>query len=299
MSYYLPLIIVCVSLALLWVLGLLLSRASVNANHVRTSKIRGTEVSPGLHAVGLSDESIKEFNDLVSAKDVDKLSAFLALKKPSLIELDDYIDTLRRRFQQILEKPVKLATEIEKIAATSQLELGNPPSHYDFTQLNKTELRELMEYDPKKRRLINHEFISKFGDEDFMENFRVYCELVKDMPVTVLVGKDDNYRKQMEVFVTTGVALQGRKIPLQDRLSVLKFSQLREMAKELKLEQDFKRRADATQTLAEIPGSAILLAMLVNIDDIFMLKPEVIDVDAVKSEWSVISTYARLLCNSA
>ena len=299
MPYFTPLIIVFASMALLWVVGRLLSRVETKTETVRASKVRGTEFAPGLHVAGLSDESINEMNALINAKDIGNLSVFLALKKPSLIELDEYIETLRQQFLEILKKPLGQASEIERIAATSQLNLAPPPPHFDFTQLNKTELRELVEYDAKKRRLINHEFISKFGDNNFMENFTVYAELVKDIPVTLLIEEGDKYRKQIDVFVTTGVALRGRKIPLQDRLSVLKFSQLRDMAKELKLEQEFKRRADATQILAEIPGSAILLAMLVNIDDIFMIKPQAVDIDAINSEWSVVSTYAKLLCHHA
>lgn len=294
--YFTPLIIVFVTLSALWALGKLLSLTNTKTQTTRTRQARGTEFAPGLHVVGLSEDSIREMNALIDAKEVEKLSVFLALKKPSLIELDEYIDSLRHQFHQQLKKSVKHATEIEKISAVSQLNLSREPSAFSVAKLNKTELRELLEYDSQRRRMINHEFISRFGEVNFIENFNIYVELVKGVPVTLLVGKDDKYRKHMEVFANTGVALQGRKIPLQDRLSVLKLNQLQEMAKELKLEQIFKDHTEATKNLAEIPGSAILLAMLVNIDDIFMLKPQAIDVETIQREWAMICAYAKLLC---
>lgn len=291
-----PLLIVLVSLTVLWVLGKLFSRANRQSEEVLTTKLRGTNVYPHMHVVGLNEHGIQELKSLIEAKDIENLSIFIALKKPTFVELDNYIDTLRARFMTILNKPLKAATDIEKITATSTIDISNTPKGYDFSQISKSELRTLIEHDQKTRRVINHEFISRFGEARFMETFNVYKQLSSEIPVTLLVAENEPNRRQLDIMVKTGLALQGRKIPLQDRLSVLKYTDLRNMAKELKLDKDFKRRADATAALAEIPGSAILLAMQVNIDDIFMIKPEPIDIEAVDNEWVVINSYAKLIC---
>ena len=291
-----PLLIVIATYTLLWTLGKLLSRASRHSEEQRTSKVRGTQVFPHMHVVGLNENGVEELKSLIESKDIDSLSTFIALKKPGFVELDNYIDTLRQRFMLILNKPVQAATDIERITAVSTIDTANTPNGYDFSQISKSELRTLIEHDPKSRRVINHEFMNRFGDARFMETFSVYKQLSSEFPVTLLLAEDEQNRRELEVMVKTGIAMQGRKIPLQDRLSVLKYTQLRNMAKELKLDKDFKRRSDATAALAEIPGAAILLAMQVNIDDIFMIKPEPIDIEAVENEWAVISSYAKLIC---
>lgn len=294
---YTPIIIVSITFALLWVIGLYLTQKQKNdAGPSVAEKIRGTMVTPGLSVIGLNENNITELRTLLNTGDEKNLSVFIALKKPTFVELENYINSLRMQFTQLLNKPIQQATEIEKITAANHVELINPPRGYDFESLNKTELRLLLEHDTKKRRNINQEFITKFGDTDFIRNFETYAEISGETPVTLLVARGEKYREQLEIFVQTGIALQGRKIPLQDRLSVLKFSQLREMGQELKLTTEFKRRSEATQALAEIPGAAILLAMQINVDDTFMIKPESVDIKAVQNEWSVISTCAKLLC---
>ena len=291
-----PIFIVVFTITVLWLLGKLLSVIASKRDEVKKLITRGTALFHNCHVVGLNELGTAELKSLIEAKDIEHLAIFIALKKPSFIELDNYINGLKEQFLAIIKKPARAASVIEKITAASLIDISGTPEGYDFGRLTKAELRALLEYDNKKRRTINQEFITRFGELQFMENFALYKELASYIPVTVLVDKDDSKRKRLDVLVKTGIALQGRKIPLQDRLGVLKLTQLREMGKELNLKQEFKRRAEATEALADIPGSAILLAMLVNIDDIFMIKPEPINTDVVDQEWTVINSYAKLLC---
>ena len=283
--------------ALLWGFGRYLKASEPKVAVQREIKTRGTKIYPHMHIVGLNDHGIAELKVLIESKDLSHLPIFIALKKPSFIELDAYLDAQRDEFNKILDKPLAKATEIERITAASVIDISKAPDGYDFGLLTKAEHRALLEYDSKKRRFINHEFITRFGETRFMENFNVFRELSVNAPETILVPEDDPKRKHLEGLVKTGVILRGRKIPLRDRLSVLKYTQLRNMAKELKLEKEFKRRGDATKALADVPGSAIQLAMLVNIDDIFMIKPEPVDIEAVENEWTIISSYAKLACS--
>jgi hypothetical protein len=47
--------------------------------------------------------------------------------------------------------------------------------------------------------------------------------------------------------------------------------------------------------LAKTPGSAILLAMIYSIDDLYYLDPKTVDIDAIESELNVWSSYAKLI----
>jgi hypothetical protein len=292
-----PLFIVVITLLTLWLIGKLLTAIANRPADLKAIAVRGTAITPNCHVVGLNESGVDELKSLIAVKDIEHLAIFIALKKPSFIELDKYIESLREKFLAIIKKPARAASEIEKITAASLIDTSQTPKGYDFSQITRADLRALLEYDSKRRRSINQDFINRFGEFQFMENFNTYKEICSFVPVTILVGENDLRRKRIDVLVKTGLALQGRKIPLQDRLGVLKLNQLREMGKELKLKTEFKRRSDATEALAEVPGSAILLAMLVNIDDIFMIKTEAIDIDAVDLEWTVINSYAKLLCH--
>ena len=67
------------------------------------------------------------------------------------------------------------------------------------------------------------------------------------------------------------------------------------MGKDLKLAQKFTRKADATEALSQMPGSAVLLSMQYVIDDLFMLNPLDVDPHAIKQEWAWLTAYAKLL----
>jgi hypothetical protein len=99
----------------------------------------------------------------------------------------------------------------------------------------------------------------------------------------------------LEALAKSGIARKGRHIPLEARLTVLKMSQLRQMAKDLNLDKKFSRKQDAAKILADVPGAAVLLSMQYVVDDLFILNPINEDIEQIKSEWAFLRAYAKLL----
>ena len=291
-----PLILVLTVLALLWFFGWWLNKIQSLPNNNRYSNPRGEEITPYLHVLGLNESQRNELKAIINDGEQATLAKFIAYYRPGFDELDKYIGTLRKRYLEILDKPIAKATEIQKIAAICRIALDGQPQPFNFGMLSKDELRSLYEYNPQIDRRLNKEFIKKFGDIQFMENFNVYKQLISEKSgSTLYVSKTDSCRLLLEMLANNGVVLRGRRIELNDRLRVLKLEQLNNMAKELKIRKTFQSIEIAVQTLAQVPGSAILLAMIYSIDDLFFLDPNAIDVKSIELELSICSCYAKLI----
>jgi len=292
-----PLLLVFVAVVSLWILGKFLTRASSKIESYNPKKqIRGVKIGNQIHVVGLNEKSLDVLKELLINKNVKELSFFIAFYKPSFVELDECVTTLRTRFASFLGKPVSEASEIEKIAAANRVLLSDQTRRYNFAGLNRAELRLLYQLEVKNQRQINYDFITKFGGhEDFIEKFKLFVELQESSKSAQLISADSNRRADVEALVDLGLVLRGRKIELRDRLSVLSITQLKDIALELKVNIDFKSKADALITIANLPGSAVYLAMIYNIDDLFLVKPESFQVKEIENEWSVYSTYSKLI----
>ncbi len=292
-----PLLLVIVTVVGLWILGKFLARASAKIESFNPKKqIRGVKVGNQLHVVGLNDKSLDALKELLINKNVKDLSFFIAFYKPNFVELEECVATLRTRFSSFLGKPVSEASEIEKIAAANRVLLSDQTRRYNFAGLNRAELRQLYQLEAKNQRQINYDFITRFGGhEDFMEKFKLFNELQESSKSAQLITPESKRREEVEALVDLGLVLRGRKIELKDRLSVLSIVQLKDIALELKVNIDFKSKADALNTIANMPGSAVYLAMIYNIDDLFLVKPEEFRVKEIENEWSVYSSYSKLI----
>ena len=300
MQDQLPLIIVVIAIVLLWASGRYFSRLSQNLAVVAppAAVSHGKIFADGLHIADMSNVLIKEFQDTISQQDENDLVYFLARYRPNLVELEEYLADLRSQYFTLLGKPSNLATEAEKITAINEVQLDAAPASIDIDALNKAEWRSLIEKNLKTNHLIDNDFMERFGGKTFMENFQVYTQLVNNQPITMHVTADHHHRRQLEKFVETGIAQQGRKIPLKERLEVLSISQLRDMAKDLKITTEFNTKSEAAEVLAQMPGSAVHLSMIYESDDIFYIKAEELDATAIEDEWYMLHAYARLLIES-
>ncbi|KPJ94978.1 MAG: hypothetical protein AMJ53_03975 [Gammaproteobacteria bacterium SG8_11] len=290
-----PLFLVLTFLTLLWFVGAWLSK--INALPPDNSRINsyGTEILSYLHVSGLKEYQCSELKAIVSHNDELALHKFIAYYRPGIIELDKYIDALRRRFLENLGKTVTTATDIEKIAAANRILLNDQPQPYDFSILSKSEIRILLEFGAGKGQAVNDEFVEKFGDAQFLENFNAYKQLLRGHNRTLYIPKKDPNRNLVDLLAEHGVIKRGRKIELQDRLRILPLKQLNDMARELKIRKTFQSHEHAVQTLATVPGSAILLAMSYAIDDLFYLDPNALDVEAIERDLAIWSAYAKLI----
>jgi len=234
---------------------------------------RGRTLVNGLSVTGLDDRAMQQLKKLIAQGDVAALSTFLAFNRPGFIELNDYIKRLQN-----------FAAEKDNTAAPADLRLA---------ALTDSEQQNLLSLEANSPRLITREFMSRFGGHEFSTYFAHYA--AREPSITLHVPPFDPDRIVMEALAKSGIARKGRHIPLAQRLTVLKMSQLRQMAKDLNLDKKFTRKQDATTTLADVPGAAVLLSMQYVVDDLFALNPIKEDREQVKQEWAHLTAYAKLL----
>jgi len=300
MEDQLPLIIVIVAAIVLWGIGKLVTKMSLQlpTTEIPKSSGRGKIFAEGLHVDDMSNVLIKEAQEIITLQDEKKLTYFLARYRPSFIELDEFIAGLRSKYFTNLGKPTNLASDSEKTDAINQLALDNAPPHLDFSNINRAELRSLVEKNLKSDQLITVEFMDRFGGTDFFENYQIYSQLASQQNTTVHATPVHQYRKQLEALVESGIAQQGRKIPLKERLEVLSFEQLKEMAVELKVNRQFHSKSEIATELSQMPGSAVHLSMIHETDDIFYITADTNDPKSIEDEWHMLNAYAKLLIGS-
>jgi hypothetical protein len=237
---------------------------------------RGRKLTEGLSVTGLDERGLNSLKALIRAKDISGITTFLAFNHPGFVEIDDWFFQQRRRGEN--------ATGISMTDSLSQSLLE---------VLSNSERKLVMEFNPKAVHQISRDLMSRFGGHAFSSYFGHYS--ARQHSVTQHVPPFDPDRKILEDLAKAGVARKGRHIPLAARLTVLKMSQLRQMAKDLKLDKKFTRKQDAAESLASVPGAAVLLSMQYVIDDLFMLLPIKEDVVLIKHEWSYLEAYAKML----
>lgn len=256
-------------------------------------KPRGITLFPGLSVIGLDERGTEHLKNLVNKSDGAALTAYLTSHRPGILELDHYLEDLRTLFNAAMpDVPNKTSTEnIRNTLKT--FTPPKPPAGIHFELLSKSEYVEIVTFDPKKQRLVTRDLLAKFGGQKFSQNFEYYRS--HNISETIFVPPQDPDRPIMEMLAETGIASKGRHIPLAIRLNVLKMNQLRQMSKDLNQEAKFTRKKDATEALAQIPGSAVLLSMSYVVDDLFALNPIKDETYDINREWNFLSAYAKLL----
>jgi hypothetical protein len=276
-----PLMIVLASLLSLFALQQLLKRIHTAPPPVDAKPVpnapplaRGRLLQEGLSVVGLDQRAMSQLQTLIAEADVSALTTFLAFNRPAFIELNHALSQTQNSAED----------------TTAKITL---PAGMQLETLSQYARRQLLSYDLKSTRLITRGLMARFGGHEFQHHFVQYA--AREKKVTLHIPPFDPNRKIMETLAQSGIACKGRLIPLSQRLTVLKMGQLRQIAKDLKLDKKFTRKKDAAQFLADTPGSAVLLSMQYVIDDLFVLNPIKEDCDHIKEEWAFLSAYAELL----
>ncbi len=279
-----PLLIVASTLLILLLIQQLLAQVGKRAESTRlalkTTQPQGIPLINGLSVMGLDERGINSLRALIKDTDSVALTTFLAFNRPTVQELDNYLQHLFEQFRN--------ATD-----AITAASLPTPPAGMRIDALSTTERNLLLNRDPRQPRHIDRALMARFGGHAFLPHFALYSS--RESGVTLHVPPFDTDRTLFETLAKSGIASRGRQIPLQQRLSVLKMQELRQMGKDLKLAQKFTRKADATEALSQMPGSAVLLSMQYVIDDLFILNPLDVDPHAIKQEWAWLTAYAKLL----
>ena len=301
MDQWIPLIIVIAAIAILWFVGKYVAGLSQNivpATPAAAAIPKGKIFAQGLHVADMSNVLIHEAQEIITRQDENEMAYFIARYRPEFTELEEYLANLRSQYFANLDKPSNVASEAEKFTAINTLSLDDAPDSIDFSSIDNTELRQLVEKSLKSTSKLTNDFMEKFGGMEFFENFQVYIELANQQDRTLHIDEQHQHRKYLEKFVETGIALQGRKIPLKERLEVLSFNQLKDMASELKVDKQFTGKSEAAEVLAQMPGSTVHLAMICKQEDSFYLNAYPVDVKEIEDEWALMKAYSRLLIGS-
>lgn len=298
-----PLILIGITMFALWFSGKLLARSAQRITNVQSLKRRAQilkktslEFMPGLNVGGLDVHLLAELQQLVAKKDEIMVALFLAVHRPLFFEIEDLIEKLKEQFVFLLGGSIDDTSEFDKISAANSLQIPNHPQAYRFKQLNKTELRMLYEADHNKAYVIDKELIDTFGGVLFMENFIMYDHLCREQPAIFHIPEDNELRRLFNTFVRNGIAVQGKEIPLQDRLHVLDLAQLQQMAKEVKLDKEFNSKSEAVNALSHVPSASVVLATIHPTNELFLLTKKLDDVKTIEKEWLVLNAYAKLIC---
>lgn len=281
--------------ALLLIQRLMAGRTTVVSTRPEPPPIRprGKPLLNGLSVAGLDDRGIESLRAYIKEGNVEAVTSFLAFNRPSIEQLEQYLSQLQERFQQQLGISAAELDEATLKAKAKQFNFPAAPAGMSLEALTHAERRLLLEFDSRGQRQVNRELMARFGGNAFLAHFKLY--LSHEPGITLHIPPFDADRKIFETLAGSGVAAKGRLIPLEQRLSVLSMNQLRQMVKDLRLDQKFTRKADVCATLATAPGSAVLLSMQYVIDDLFMLNHLDLDPKRIEREWAFLTACAKLL----
>lgn len=302
MSNPTPLFIVLGTVALLMLIQHLLTREPVSKSPSRNhhgkpgDRTKSSTLFPGLSVTGLDNRSMQRFRQVILAGNPNEAALFIAFNHCFVPELNAFLADIRAK---LMAKRPKGSGKISLITLKTIFDssmLPKTPEGIGFDALSNDERLDILNFDPNSAHSITRDFMARFGGHSFHKNFIEYCQHKKS---TILFIPDDDHRRPVfEKLAESGIAEKGREIDLASRLSLLSLKQLRQMAKDLNLKQEFKDKATAILALADIPGSRVLFSMQFVVDDLFHLKPVSENDEKIRQEWGYLNAYAKLLLST-
>jgi len=284
------------SILLLWLAGKIVVYGQRFQLPTDPQKRKQYKLCKGLHVVDLDQEDIGILRGLTDKKDIDSLTQFLAVKHPTIVEICEYLDVLKKQFASLLVTTYAEATEAEKITAINKIQLPKHKLRDSFLELEETELRNIIEYDGNRQQIIDEKLIHQFGGSLFMEYFIIYCHLSLEKPAIFHIPPDNKLRLLFETLVTTNMALQGDQIRLKDRLKLFHLAQLNQIAANVDTKTLYRTKEEAISALSHNSKAEDYFVKHYDLKDVFNLTPATIDQQGVEREWAVHKAYAKILC---
>lgn len=287
------LLVAASAFTLLWLISVYLRKQPLSDHISYSSPVFIFDL---VHLQGIGPMEIQAFKTFLKAQDRSSLIEFLLFNRPIVLEIENYVDQIGLKWF----RNYSLAVARGKLEPDTKPFLPEQPRNFNFSDLSVKDIHSLCEYIVHRHIPFNPAVFSVLGgSKAFFDNYRVYKEFYTGFANTVCVPKTDYRRTQMDFLFKNRVVLKGRTIALKDRLRILSLPQLQKMAGELKLSQSIQTKEQALDILAKVPGAAILLAMIYEIDDLFFINPERIDVRAIDRMIAAFTVYAHLLCDAS
>jgi len=281
------LIVAGLSYLLLMMISRVVSRVAINTNDKNLSPHFPLKTN---HASNLPDTSplpAEQIKALSDKKDELGLALLCAVYQPTI----DQLSALSRASPN----PPLINYETQPNNALAHYAI--PTAHTSL--MNSQDLQSIRAHEKKTHKLINKDFIKRFGDLFFMENFIMYEHLCRVGNKVFYIPPNNELRKLFEMFSTTGVALRGKSIPIGERLRILDQTELQTIANNLRLDRTFNTLDQAISILAKQPQTPVHLAQRYHSEDLFLLKQENWDITAIEEEWCAYNVYAKILCGES
>ena len=265
----------------------------MNSSQITIPDIVQDNLAPGLSIKNLDRNALDKLRSLIENKDVMGLTSYLAFTDCHVIELERYLKQIK---EAIYRETGSHLAPAEQLNIRDYLELDSipdPPANFELQILDEKELRDILQFEPDLARTLTREFMSRFGGIDFHLYYQEYALLEKAM--TLNIPPDHPKRNVLEFLASSGIALEGREIPLEMRLTVLTMAQLKQVAKDLNIQEEFHNQAEAIAILGNHTGAKVSLSMLYPVDNLFMLKAISENEHAIASEWNYFYACAKVL----
>jgi len=301
-----PYLILCSGMLLLWLFQRILQKVDIETLSTSSfahkaakqsittsnSKRSTTYLQQGFHIIGLNPTNLEELRVLINKNDKLELAVFFARYQPSIKEIDEAIDSIRTQLSDMWDQMVTLEVKSEKLAG--YLRSKNHKSK-NLNCLNESDFRHLIEYEQTAQKIIDKDFIAKFGDFLFMENYIMYEHLCQTETAVFYIPPKNDLRHMFDVFVSSGVASNGLSIPLQDRLQILNLDELQAFAAERNIDISIDSFKDITAALLKNEDTEYEFEIKYHRKDIFRLHKEIWNSKAIEKEWDTYNVYAKLL----
>lgn len=290
LSYYPGLWVVVAGLAVIFILSTLtrrgISRLPADAPLLNTDT--HSPQGPTLVIAKLKSQQLSELKRLVTRKDQLQLAIFFASHHCDLEDVAKIQESLHGPTTQFLGY-------LDQLPETSLNNLRQSPAYESLTENQKMAIGKLAEQQP---RLLDQNFIRRFGGIVFMENFIMYQHLCHTDPAVFYIPKGNELRFMFDTFAKTGLAIVGQAIPFADRLRSLSWSELQMLAGKVGISRFIQDKNEAITVLSEKPETESAMAGNHPVTDFYQLLGESWDITQVEMEWRAYEAFAEVLVKS-
>ncbi len=248
-----------------------------------------------LTIVGLNHQETRHLKHLIDDADVYIVAAFLARHAARCVELDTYMEELKKQYLELLDILPQAASESDKRRAARRIKY--PPTSYwmTFANIHKEDLIYFFEVGERHDRAIPPGLIDKFGGEDFIANLTRYAEYVKSGAVTLYLGRNDSDFDWLDGLSRTGAVTRSNAIPQEQRLAALGLRTLQRRARAVGITLTNASRSELAQALSQRPDTEAWMQQEFNLNGFFHLPALNVDIRQIEREWIHTLMYAALL----
>lgn len=213
------------------------------------------------------------------------------------LELEDFINQLRTKVNQYIEKRKKDSSEWDDSSEKDKVDLirefqGAAIENLDTKPSNERALETLLFGSPGDV-TADDELLELFsGNKDI---YRFYVSGLGRSTKANQVQADDYYRKNWETLVELGLAKRGKDIPIEALLDGLRMKDINEYFSD-RLEKKLTRKAAAVEYAASQPDALDVLSKHMSFREMFQIsEPKGINVSEIKACYEYAAAQAELI----